>query len=42
MADDIAAQMKYLGIQQADIIGHSLGGGVALQLPYGTPVGGAS
>ena len=32
MADDIAARMKYLGIQQADIIGHSLGGGVALQI----------
>ena len=31
MADDIAGLMKYLGIQQADIMGYSLGGGVALQ-----------
>ncbi len=31
MADDIAALMKYLGIAQADVLGYSLGGGVALQ-----------
>jgi len=31
MADDIAALMKYLGIEQADVMGYSLGGGVALQ-----------
>jgi pimeloyl-ACP methyl ester carboxylesterase len=31
MADDIAALMKYLGIQRADVMGYSLGGGVALQ-----------
>jgi pimeloyl-ACP methyl ester carboxylesterase len=31
MADDVAALMKYLGIQQADVMGYSLGGGVALQ-----------
>ena len=31
LADDIAALMKYLGIQQADIMGYSLGGAVALQ-----------
>jgi len=31
MADDIAALMKYLGIEQADLMGYSLGGGVALQ-----------
>lgn len=31
MADDIAALMKFLGIEQADVIGYSLGGGVALQ-----------
>ena len=37
MADDIAALMKYLGIQQADIIGHSLGGGVALQIAIRRP-----
>ena len=37
MADDIAALRKYLGIQQADIIGHSLGGGVALQIAIRRP-----
>ncbi len=31
MADDIAALMKYLGINKADIMGYSLGGGVALR-----------
>jgi pimeloyl-ACP methyl ester carboxylesterase len=31
MADDIAALMKQLGIGQADVMGFSLGGGVALQ-----------
>ena len=31
MADDVAGLMKYLGIQQADVMGYSLGGGVALQ-----------
>ena len=31
MADDIAPLMKYLGIEQADLMGYSLGGGVALQ-----------
>jgi pimeloyl-ACP methyl ester carboxylesterase len=31
MADDIAALMKFLGIEQADVMGYSLGGGVALQ-----------
>ncbi len=31
MADDIAALMKHLGIKRADVIGYSLGGGVALQ-----------
>jgi pimeloyl-ACP methyl ester carboxylesterase len=31
MADDIAALMKHLGIERADIMGYSLGGGVALQ-----------
>ncbi len=32
MADDMAALMKYLGIGKADVMGHSLGGGIALQL----------
>lgn len=31
MADDVAALMKYLDIEQADVMGYSLGGGVALQ-----------
>ena len=31
MADDIAAMLKYLKINRADILGYSLGGGVALQ-----------
>ena len=31
MADDIAALIKHLGVGRADIMGYSLGGGVALQ-----------
>ena len=31
MSDDISAMLKYLKIDQADILGYSLGGGVALQ-----------
>ena len=31
MADDIAALVKHLGIARADVMGYSLGGGVALQ-----------
>jgi pimeloyl-ACP methyl ester carboxylesterase len=31
MANDIAALMKHLGIEKADIMGYSLGGGVALR-----------
>ena len=31
MADDIAALIRYFGIEKADIMGYSLGGGVALQ-----------
>jgi pimeloyl-ACP methyl ester carboxylesterase len=31
MADDIAGLLKHLGIKQADFMGYSLGGGVALQ-----------
>jgi pimeloyl-ACP methyl ester carboxylesterase len=31
MADDIAALLKYLQIQKADVLGYSVGGGVALQ-----------
>lgn len=31
MADDVAALIKQLGLENADILGYSLGGGVALQ-----------
>ena len=31
MADDIGALIKYLGIEKTDVMGYSLGGGVALQ-----------
>ncbi len=31
MADDIAALIEHLGLHQADVMGYSLGGGVALQ-----------
>ncbi len=31
MADDVAGLLKYLGIDKADVMGYSLGGGVALQ-----------
>ncbi|HEY2942790.1 MAG TPA: alpha/beta hydrolase [Vicinamibacteria bacterium] len=31
MADDVAALMKHLGIGKADVMGYSLGGGVALR-----------
>lgn len=37
MADDVAALAKYLGIQTADVMGYSLGGGVALQLVFRHP-----
>ncbi len=32
MADDIAALMEFLGVEKADVMGHSLGGGIALNL----------
>ena len=31
MADDIAALMKYLGVERADLMGYSIGGAVALR-----------
>jgi pimeloyl-ACP methyl ester carboxylesterase len=37
MSDDIAALMKYLGFERADVLGYSLGGGVALQLAIRHP-----
>ncbi|MSR56429.1 MAG: alpha/beta hydrolase [Planctomycetaceae bacterium] len=37
MADDIAALIVHLGIEQADVMGYSLGGGVALQVAIRHP-----
>jgi pimeloyl-ACP methyl ester carboxylesterase len=37
MADDIAALIRHLGIGQADVLGYSLGGGVALFLAANHP-----
>ena len=37
MADDVAALMDHLGIDQADIAGYSMGGGVGLQLAIRHP-----
>lgn len=31
MADDVAALIRHLGLKEADVLGYSLGGGVALQ-----------
>jgi len=37
MADDVAALMKYLKIDSADVLGYSMGGAVALQLVISHP-----
>ena len=37
MADDVAALMEHLAINQADIVGYSMGGGVGLQLAIRHP-----
>jgi pimeloyl-ACP methyl ester carboxylesterase len=37
MADDIAALLRHLGIEQADIFGYSIGGAVALQVAIRHP-----
>lgn len=37
MADDIAALLEHLGLERADVMGYSLGGGVALQLAIRHP-----
>ena len=37
MADDIAALIDHLGLQHPDVVGYSLGGGVALQLAIRHP-----
>jgi pimeloyl-ACP methyl ester carboxylesterase len=37
MADDVAALIRYLGIERADLLGYSLGGEVALQTAIRRP-----
>ena len=37
MADDVAALMEHLGVAEADIVGYSMGGGVAMQLTLRHP-----
>jgi pimeloyl-ACP methyl ester carboxylesterase len=37
MADDVAALIGHLGIEQADVFGYSMGGGVALQVAVRHP-----
>jgi pimeloyl-ACP methyl ester carboxylesterase len=37
LADDVAALLRHLGIDQADVYGYSLGGGAALQLALRHP-----
>jgi pimeloyl-ACP methyl ester carboxylesterase len=37
MADDVGALIGYLGIEQADVFGYSMGGGVALQVAVRHP-----
>jgi pimeloyl-ACP methyl ester carboxylesterase len=37
MSDDVAALLRHLGIERADVFGYSMGGGVALQLAMRHP-----
>ncbi len=37
MADDVAALLRHLGIEEADVFGYSMGGGVALQVAIRHP-----
>ena len=37
MADDVAALIEHLGFDEADVVGYSMGGGVALQLAIRHP-----
>jgi pimeloyl-ACP methyl ester carboxylesterase len=38
MGDDVAALMRHLGIEQADVVGYSMGGAAAVQLAIRHPV----
>ena len=42
LADDVAALLDHLKIPRADLIGYSLGGGVALQISFETFLKGAA
>jgi pimeloyl-ACP methyl ester carboxylesterase len=37
LADDVAAMLDHLGIEQADLLGYSMGGGVAMQVAIRHP-----
>ena len=37
MADDIAALIEHLGLDKPDVVGYSLGGGVAFQTAVSAP-----
>src|SRR3954466_13486655 len=37
MADDIAALIRALGLEKPDVVGYSLGGGVAMQTAFKSP-----
>lgn len=37
MADDVAALLRHIGIEEADVFGYSMGGGVALQVAIRHP-----
>jgi pimeloyl-ACP methyl ester carboxylesterase len=37
IAEDIAALLRYLGIEEADVFGYSMGGGIALQIAIRHP-----
>src|SRR5215204_5046093 len=37
MGDDTAALMRHLGLEQADVVGYSMGGGAAIQLAIRRP-----
>lgn len=37
ISDDVAALMTHLGIEQADVVGYSMGGGIAMQVAFRHP-----